>query len=415
MKHHTDFIPFSRPSFCKKEETALLETLRSGWVSTAGVTEKFEKEFARFLGTPHAVAVNSATAGLHLALKAAGVSRGDKVITTPFTFAATAEVCRYEGAHPLFVDIEEDSLNIDPGGVEAAVRQEAAVSAVMPVHIAGLPCKMEQILAAAEEAAAGKTEAAGSVSGTHLPVIEDAAHAFPVKTARGWLGTLGDIGVFSFYATKPITTGEGGMVVTGNETHAERMKLLRLHGIDRPVWDRYQTTDTGAWDYEVVTVGYKYNMSDLMAAIGRVQLSKAKDFLKRRKEIAARYRERLEDEDYLILPKENRDHSWHLFILRIRPEKLQISRDRFMQSLAQRNIGLSLHFKPLHLMVYYRKKYGYKPEDFPVSLRVYQTCFSIPIYPGLTNEQVDYIADSIKTIGRASYNPAVYPGAGGRM
>lgn len=409
MKHRTDFIPFSRPSFSAGEETAIVETLRSGWVSTAGEAEKFEDEFRRFLRVPYALAVNSATAGLHLALKAAGVTEGDRVITTPFTFAATAEVCRYEGAHPLFVDIEEDTMNIDPEKVGKAVRTDPKAAAVMPVHIAGLPCSMDRILEAARKSPSPGSSSKGGASDVRLPVIEDAAHAFPVSTPEGYIGTLGDLGVFSFYATKPITTGEGGMVVTGNNPYAERIKLLRLHGIDRTVWDRYHTNDAGAWDYDVVTVGYKYNMSDLMAAIGRVQLTKAEKFLKRRKQIAGKYRELLGSEDYLILPKESENHSWHLYILRINPEKLQISRDQFMQRLSRHNIGLSLHFKPLHLMLYYKKKYGFKLEEFPVSLQVYRTCFSIPIYPGLRDEQVGYIADSIKTVGRAAYKPAAFP------
>lgn len=410
MKHPIEFIPFSRPSFSVGEETALLGALRSGWVSTAGETEKFEEEFRRFLAVRHALAVNSATAGLHLALKAAGVADGDRVVTTPFTFAATAEVCRYEGAHPLFVDIEEDTMNIDPERVGEAVRTDPNVSAVLPVHIAGLPCNMERIAAAAEGNRASDSNPTKGTSDEHLPVIEDSAHAFPVCTPGGYLGTLGDIGVFSFYATKPITTGEGGMVVTDNKTYAERIKLLRLHGIDRTVWDRYQTKDAGAWDYDVVTVGYKYNMSDLMAAIGRIQLLKAEDFRQRRTQIAEKYRELLGDEDYLILPKESENHSWHLYILRIIPEKLQISRDQFMQLLSRRNIGLSLHFKPLHLMLYYREKYGFQPEDFPIAVRVYRTCFSIPIYPGLSDEQVGYIADSIKKVGRDAYKTAALPG-----
>lgn len=393
MKAPSKFIPFARPAFSEEEEKAAAEVLRSGWVSTGKACLRLEAEFTKKLECAHACAVNSATAGLHLSLKALNVTADSFVLTTPFTFTSTAEVCRYENAHPLFADIEERSFNIDPDRVEEALLaagkrgrgKKKTVRAMIPVHIAGRVCDMNALLALKER--------------YNVPIIEDAAHSFPVKGCNGWAGTIGDIGVFSFYATKPISTGEGGMVVTNNGEAAKTITNLRLHGIDRIVWDRYHEKRS-SWEYDVIAPGYKYNLSDILAAIGLVQLTKADLFLERRKEIARRYAEGLGDEDYLITPEYTEDHGWHLYILRIRPEKLTINRDEFLHRLCEANIGVSVHFRPLHLMSYYRKTYGLRPEDFPVSLSVYKTCFSIPVYYGLTDEEQEYIIEKIREIGR---------------
>jgi dTDP-4-amino-4,6-dideoxygalactose transaminase len=385
MMRPSKFIPFARPSFTEEEEHAVAEVLRGGWVSTGRAAEELEEAFERKLECRFARAVNSATAGLHLAVKALGIRENDYVITTPFTFTSTAEIIRYENAHPLFVDIREDSFNIDPELTERALKRDSRVTGIIPVHIAGRICGMEALLDLRKRFG--------------VPIIEDAAHAFPVKNALGWAGTLGDIGVFSFYATKPITTGEGGMVVSNSEDLARAVGVLRLHGIDRSVWDRYHAK-TSSWEYDVIAPGYKYNLSDILAAIGVVQMKKADVFLKRRREIARNYLEGLRGEDYLLLPEETDSHAWHLFILRILPDRLTINRDEFLHLLSEADIGVSLHFRPLHLMSYYRKAYDLKPDDFPVSLSVYRTCFSIPLYYGLTDDEVAYIIRMIRKIGR---------------
>jgi dTDP-4-amino-4,6-dideoxygalactose transaminase len=385
MKKRSKFIPFALPSFSGDEEEAMIKVLRSGWVSTGKVCKEFEHAFARRLDVKHALALNSATAGLHLSLKALGIQENDRILTTPFTFTASAEIARYENAHPVFADIDEEHLNIDPDKVEAAFKSGKNIKALIPVHIAGIPCDMERLMDVSRRYKAA--------------VIEDSAHAFPVRTPLGLAGSVGDLGVFSFYATKPITTGEGGMVVTNNDEYARQITLLRLHGINKIVWDRYHEKKS-SWEYDVVAPGYKYNLSDLLAALGVEQLKKTGMFLQRRREIAMAYQQAFTGEDYLRPPAWAEDHCWHLYILRIIPEKMNISRDDFLGLLSEANIGVSIHFRPLHLMSYYRDAYNLKPRDFPVAYRVYQTCFSIPIYYGLQDEEVDYIIKQITAIGR---------------
>jgi len=388
MNQHTDsFIPFARPSLGDEEERAVLRVMRSGWLTTGEETGAFETEFAAFIGSPHALAVNSATAGLHLALEAAGVTAGSLVATTPYTFTATAETIRYLGAHPLFVDIERGSGNISPGALERAFEEHGKkISAVIVVHLGGHPCDMERI-----------TAIAGNYGS---PVIEDAAHAFPAWVNGRMAGTIGTIGVYSFYATKTITTGEGGMAVTSNPELARRMKVMRLHGIDRDVWDRY-TSRRASWHYQVVDAGFKYNMPDILAAIGRVQLGRAPSFLEERRRVARTYRDLLEECDFLILPPEHPGHSWHLFMVALRPEKLAVSRDQFVDEMSRRGVGTSVHYIPLHVMPYYRNLYGFTEDSFPVSWDKYQHSFSLPIYPDLTREQTERVAETVREIGRA--------------
>lgn len=382
-------VPFFRPSLGPEEEEAVISVLRSGWLTTGEVTARFEQEFAAFTGARHALAVSSATAGLHLGLEALGVSAGDAVITTPYTFAATAEVIRYLGADPLFVDIEPRSMNIDADGVERALRQCRAsgrkASAILPVHIAGLPCDMEAL-----------TEIAGRHG---VPLVEDAAHAFPVRLGGRYVGALGDAGVYSFYATKTITTGEGGMLVTDRPDIAARARVMRLHGIDRDVWDRY-TSPNASWRYDVVAPGFKYNMTDIAAAIGRAQLAKAEGFLRQRARVARRYREAFADLDFLRLPEDVAGHAWHLFIIHIVPQRLTVDRDAFAQELMRRGIGISVHFIPLHLMSYYRARYGLKPESYPRALESFRTCISLPLSPSLSDEEVERVASAVRETGR---------------
>jgi dTDP-4-amino-4,6-dideoxygalactose transaminase len=385
MNRNTDFIPFARPDIGREEEEAVLRVLRSGWITTAAEAKSFEEEFARCVGSPHALAVNSATAGLHLALEALGVGPGDKVITSPYTFTATAEVIRYLGADPLFVDIAPGTFHIDPEGVEEALAREGEkVRAILPVHIGGEVRGMQRL--------AELTARRG------IALVEDAAHAFPSRTPQGFAGTIGDIGVYSFYATKTITTGEGGMVVTKHRKAAERMSMMRLHGIDREVWNRY--TEKGAsWRYAVMEAGFKYNMTDIAAALGRVQLRRAEEFLGKRKKIAESYRRAFAQRDYLIAPGDSEGHAWHLFLLRIDEKKLSISRDTFIDKLQEAGIGTSVHFIPLHIHPYYEKRYGFRAADFPVAYATYLQVISLPIYPAMTEENVRRVIEAVITTG----------------
>ncbi len=382
------FIPFARPSIGPEEESAVVEVLRSGWLTTGSRSAEFEARFAEFVGASYAIALSSGTAGLHLALEAIGVSEGDRVVTTPYTFTATAETIRYLGADPLFVDICEESYNIDPSSAAEAVRAHNPRGIVV-VHIAGEPCDMDTL-----------TDISRNYG---VALIEDAAHAFPSLTSRGYLGTIGDAGVFSFYANKPITTGEGGMVVTDDDQLAERIRIMRLHGIDRSVWDRYLTARPKSWDYDVVEAGYKYNLPDVAAAIGLAQLGRARSFLELRTAVAKRYTEAFAERDYLIPPRSTPGHAWHLYILRLRPERLRIGRDEYIERLAELGVGVSVHYKPLHHMSYYRKRYGLTPGSFPRATDRFENVMSLPIYPDLDAESVDRVVEAVLAIGDASY------------
>jgi dTDP-4-amino-4,6-dideoxygalactose transaminase len=333
----------------------------------------------------YAIAVNSATSGLHLALEAAGVSRGDRVITCPYTFTATAEVIRYLGAEPVFVDIDPSTMNIDPARIPLAADGAGHVKAILPVHFAGQSCDMGQILSVAQE--------------NDWKVIQDAAHALPASWQGKMIETLGDLTVYSFYATKTIATGEGGMVVTDNEAYAQRMKTMRLHGISRDVFDRYRP-EKPSWFYEVVAPGYKYNMTDIAAAIGIHQLKRVWDFQKRRAWIADKYSRAFSDlplqVPYVARPDDI--HSWHLYVIQLDIESIDISRDRFIDLMGIEGIGTSVHFIPLHIQPYWRDRYGYKPEDFPESLYVYERAVSLPIYPKMTDDDVERVIHTVRRI-----------------
>ena len=398
MNRNTDFIPFALPDLGPREEEAVLRVMRSGWLTTGKETKSFEEDFARYVGMPHALAVNSATAGLHLALEALGVGPGDRILTTPYTFTSTAEVARYLGADVLFVDIEKDSFNIDPGLVEETLEREKGkasgkgrIAAVLPVHVGGHVAAMENILAAARSRG--------------VPVVEDAAHAFPSRTQGGYAGTLGDIGVYSFYATKTITTGEGGMVVLRDAELARRIGVMRLHGIDREIWNRY-ISPKASWQYAVVEAGYKYNLTDLASAIGRVQLSRAESFLERRKALAKRFDEAFRDRDYLILPPDGEGHARHLYPLRLELSRLSIGRDEYIEKLAGLGIGTSVHYIPLHLHPYWKDRYGFNPESFPEAYRKFTHVLSLPIYTTLTDSQVERIIQAVLSVGDAHYKRA---------
>jgi dTDP-4-amino-4,6-dideoxygalactose transaminase len=435
-------IPFARPFIGKEEEDAALRVLRSGWLTTGTETQAFEQEFAAFLNpqadspppesspplypipyTLYPNAVNAATSGLHLALEACGVESGDIVLVPSCTFTSTAEVVRYLGADVVFVDVAPDSFHIDPAALEETVRRlcdglpaypqrggfgpRGKPKAVMPVHYGGLPCNMAAIMAVAEKYG--------------LFVIEDAAHSFPSQLADGpwpkgsFAGTVGDAGVFSFYATKTITTGEGGMVVTRNRKIADRIAVMRSHGIDRSVWNRY--TDTRAsWYYEVIAPGYKYNIPDVLSAIGRAQLARAWDLLAMRQKIAAAYDAAFSGsggnragsggnggenrgDDRFLLPRTGPGDSRHLYPLRLNPHVESgrtLSRNAFIAKLQEAGVGVSVHFIPLHTMPYYKNRYNLQDDDLPNTMAVFKQEVSLPIWPGMTDEQVERVIEVVK-------------------
>ena len=389
-----DFIPFALPDIGREEIKEVVDTLRSNWITTGPKVARFEKDFAGYIGAKYAVALNSATAGLHLALDSIGLAPQDKVITTPYTFTATAEVIRYFGADPVFIDVRRNDYNIDPVKMEEfCIRQcsfkkgrlihkktGSAVKAVIPVHIGGCPCEMDKIL--------------GIAGRYNLKVIDDAAHALPSYYKGRKIGAISDITVFSFYATKTMTTGEGGMLVTDNPKYYKRIKMMRLHGIDRDVWNRY-SGEKPQWYYEVKDAGYKYNMTDIAGAIGLHQLRKVDKFLAKRRKIASMYNKELGCLKGIKIPQcEPKGHSWHLYIIEIDPGRMD--RNAFIKKLSLKGIGTSVHFIPLHIHPFYRKKYNFKPKDFPVSYEAYKRVVSLPIYTKMTEQDVYRVVRTIK-------------------
>jgi dTDP-4-amino-4,6-dideoxygalactose transaminase len=376
------FLPFALPHITQAEIDEVVDTLRSGWLTTGPKTKRFEREFAGRVGAPYALAVNSATAAMHLALDAVGLQPGDEVIVPVYTFTATAEVVVYFQARPVFVDVDPVTCNLDPARLEERIT--ARTRAIMVVHIAGLPAEMDVIQ---------------SIAKSHnLPVIEDAAHAFPAQYRGRIIGTIGDLTAFSFYATKTLSTGEGGMLTTTNPLYAERAAIMALHGISRDAWKRYSAG--GSWYYEVLQAGYKYNMTDIAAAIGLHQLARSDWLLERRRAIAQRYTEAFSRWPELETPPNpaHVEHAWHLYMLRLRPEQLTITRDEFIQALTKANIGSSVHFIPLHLHPFYRDTYRLVAEDFPAALHAYRRAVSLPLYPGMTDEDVEDVIAAVEQI-----------------
>ncbi|MDC7711660.1 DegT/DnrJ/EryC1/StrS family aminotransferase [Vogesella indigofera] len=379
------FLPFALPDIGEDEINEVVDALRSGWVTTGPKTKQFEADFAAFIGDGvEAIAVNSATAGLHLALEAVGVGEGDEVIVPSYTFTATAEVVRYLGAHPVIVDVDPVTFNIRPEAIRAAIT--AKTRAIMPVHFAGLACDMDAIIAIAREHG--------------LKIVEDAAHAMPTYYKGKLVGTLdSDVTVFSFYANKTMTTGEGGMVVSKNKDIIARCKVMRLHGISRDAFDRY-TSKTPAWYYEVVAPGYKYNMPDTAAAMGIHQLKKINAFLQKRETLAARFDEALADLP-LILParptEAGSNHAWHLYPVRIKPEA-GISRDDFIVRMAELGIGCSVHFIPLHRQPVWRDGYGLKRESFPVADAAFEAEVTLPLYTRMTDDDQSRVIAAVREV-----------------
>jgi perosamine synthetase len=383
MREH--FLPFALPDTDEAEVHAVAEVIRSGWLTTGSRVRAFEAAFAELVGARHAVAVSSCTAALHLALEAVGVGPGDRVVTTPYTFAATAEVIRYMGAHPVFVDVCPDTLNLDPVQV-AAVLQRERVAAIMPVHIAGEPCDMAALLDLARLAG-------------DIPIIEDAAHALPSRIGARMIGSMSRITCFSFYATKTLSTGEGGMITTDDDAVAERCRIMSLHGISRDAWKRY--TSEGSWRYEILAPGFKYNLTDIAAALGLVQLGKLDVMWRRRAEIAGRYDRAFASHPELQLPARTQanQHAWHLYMLRVDNDRLTGGRDAFVEELRKHNIGASVHFIPLHLHPYYRDTYRYAPSDFPIANREFLREVSLPIYSRMSDRDVDDVIAAVLACG----------------
>jgi len=386
------FLPFSLPLIENDEIEEVVETLRSGWITTGPKTKKFEEEFRKYIGCKHVIAVNSCTAALHLALEAIGLREGDEVITSPMTFAATAEVIRYFNAKPVFVDIDSTTMNIDPEKIEdylsSCMNSHSSLpKAIIPVHYAGYPCDMDRIFQIAER--------------YNLRVIEDAAHALPSFYKGKLVGTMGDLTCFSFYATKNITTAEGGMIATDNDEWAERMRIMSLHGISKDAWKRY--TAEGNWYYEIIAPGYKYNLTDIAAALGIAQLKKIDALWKRRTQIADMYNgafKRLPELDGPLggEDEEQTRHSWHLYVIRLNLQRLQIDRNRFIEELKRKGIGTSVHFIPLHMHPYYRETYGYESDDFPVAYETFKRIISLPIYPKMTDIDVERVIEAVTDV-----------------
>ncbi len=375
------FLPFALPDIGDEEITEVIEVIRSGWITTGPKVREFERQFAAYIGAGHAVAVNSCTAALHLALEAIGLGPGDRVVTTPYTFAATSEVIRYFQATPVFVDVEPYTLNIDPAHLDAVM---PGARAVIPVHVAGAPCRLAEIQAIARRHGAR--------------VIEDAAHALPTRLDGKLIGSSSDVTCFSFYATKSLTTGEGGMLCTEDQALAERCRTMSLHGISRDAWKRYMAD--GSWYYEIVAPGYKYNLTDIAAALGLAQLRKVDAMWARRREIAGRYDQAFAGLAELQIPTQAPDqqHAWHLYMLRLHLELLRIDRAEFVTELKRRQIGASVHFIPLHTHPYYRETYGYRPEDLPVAWREYQREISLPLYSRMSDTDVDDVIAAVLDI-----------------
>jgi len=377
------FLPFSPPLIEEEEINEVIETLKSDWITTGPKTKRFEEEFKNYFNAPSALALSSCTAALHIALVTLGIGPGDEVITTPMTFCASVNVIEHVGARPILVDVEPDTLNIDPNKIEPAITSKT--KAILPVHYSGHPVELDYIYDIAKK--------------YNLFVIEDAAHAVSAKYKARYVGSTNNPVCFSFYATKNITTAEGGML-TGDPDFIERARIISLHGMSKDAWKRY--SKEGSWYYEVIYPGFKYNMTDIQASIGLWQLKKIERFQKRRREIVKMYNDAFSKEEALEIPVERPyvEHAWHLYVLRLNLQALKIDRDQFIEELHKRNIGTSVHFIPIHIHPYYREKYGYKPEDFPVTYTNYQRIISLPLYPRMTDQDVYDVIEAVLDIVR---------------
>jgi len=387
-------VPFFRPSVDEAEIEQVRSSLESGWLTTGPKTKKFEAEMAAYLGCRQALAVNSCTAALHLALVSAGVGKGDKVVTTTYTFAASVETIVHAGAQPVLVDIDPDTLNLDP--IKVAKKIDRKTKAIVAVDIAGLPCEYGVLQPLAKK--------------KNLFLLADAAHSLGAGYKGIKVGKLADATAFSFYATKNLTTGEGGMLVTDSpKLHAMASKLA-LHGMSRDAWKRYSSE--GSWYYEIEAAGFKYNMSDLQAAVGLAQLAKFVALQKRREYLGSLFDRLLTPYlDMMELPPrtEHTEHAWHMYFIRLKPKALKIDRDEVLKQLTQNGIGVGVHFMPVHMHPFYRKLLGHRPADFPNAVATYKRIFTVPFYPAMSDEDVEYVCSTLGGILRANYKRAAVP------
>jgi len=419
-------VPFHKAAITKAEEDAVLDVLRSGWLTTGKYALEFEKKFSESvtediektdlspftarevtdnrkalnLNTDPvlSLAVNSNTSGMILAMEACGVTSGKAVITTPYTFVSTAACARHLGADVFFADVEKDNYSIDPDKIEEILKKDAQngqkVQAIVPVHIAGNICNMKKIVELANKY---------STENHKIYVIEDAAHSYPSPTPLGFAGTIGDAGVFSFYVTKTITTAEGGMVCTRNPALAKRMTVMRLHGMDRTTWDRY-TSPRASWEYDIVAPGYKFNLPDVLAALGCCQVDRAQIFYEQRKRIVEKYNEAFKKLDFIQTPPDGIGNSWHLYLMRVVPEKLKISREEFAKKMQASGLGISVHFIPIFHFTYWNQLYpDFTAENYPNAEKQYQQTISIPLFPDMTDEQADLVIETVVKIGTENH------------
>lgn len=409
-------VPFFKPSINTAEENAVLEVMRSGWLTTGKYALEFEKRFSEFVsGNSHdettirddttgasgascetaikSFAVNSNTSGLILAYEACGVKKDKAIVTTPYTFVSTATSAVHLGADVIFCDTEKDSYNIDCDSLERILEKDAhnekKIAAIVPVHIAGNVCDMKRIMTLAHKYG--------------VRVVEDAAHSFPSRTPLGFAGTIGDVGVFSFYVTKTITTGEGGMICCRDEKIARRIATMRMHGMDRTTWDRY-TSPRASWEYDIIEAGYKFNLPDVLAAIGIEQLKKADEFFQKRLRFVKKYNQAFADLDFVQIPPDGEGNAWHLYLLRIVSEKLKITRNEFAMQLQKMGVGISVHFIPLFHFSYWKNRYkDFRASIFPNAEKQFQATISIPLFPDMTDEMANYVIDCVKKIGTENH------------
>lgn len=377
-----DYLLFHKPFISEEEIDEMVDTLRSGWLSMGPKTIKFEEEFNKYIGSKKSVAVSSWTAAGHLTLEAFGIEKGDEVIVPTMTFPATAEIVCYFGAKPVIVDVDRDTLNISLEEIEKAITPKT--KAIIPVHYGGQPCDLDEIQEIAKI--------------HNLRVLEDAAHSLPATYKGKKIGTISDVTCFSFYATKTLSTGEGGMICTNDQEIAERCAIMRLHGINRDAWKRY--SESGSWYYEVVAPGYKYNFTDLQASLGLPQLKKVDTMWEWRKKIATRYLDGLKDCDLLTLPfiKYDRESSWHLFPVRLNLEMLTKNRAQIIDELKKHNIGVGVHFMPVHQHLYYSETFKLDDKNYPVASATFPRLMSLPIYPGMTDNSVEKVISTVREI-----------------
>ncbi|MFZ3131519.1 MAG: DegT/DnrJ/EryC1/StrS family aminotransferase [Desulfosporosinus sp.] len=377
-----EFLPYGLPLIEEDDIAEVVASLKSNWITKGPKTMEFEKRFAAYVGAKYAVAVNSCTAALHLSLVAAGIGEGDEVITTPMTFASSASVIIHAGAKPVFADIDPVLLNIDVHEIKKKITPQT--KAIIPVHLAGHPCEMDELMTLAKE--------------HNLFVLEDAAHAVYSKYKGQMVGSIGNATAFSFYATKNLTTGEGGMVTTDDQALADKIRVLSSHGMTHSAWNRYSAA--GSWFYEIQYPGYKYNMTDIQAALGITQLAKLERMQGIREQIAERFNTEFGKMPELEIPVElaYARHAWHLYILKLNLDKLSIDRAQFIEELKAEQIGSSVHFIPVHMHPYYRETYGYKPGDFPKAEAIYERIISLPLCPRMSGQDTEDVIDAVRRV-----------------